>query len=330
MHPDPRVDILTFMPRPEEARLASENLDIADRLRAAVQAGKPIGLSLPVIRLPKERLDLGTVDQGMPLRAEFEVENLGAGELRYTVTPDCSCFNPVPDGKVASQGRAKVRLGISTQEYVGQQNKMVLLRSNDPLQPSIEIPVTFRSRPAYRLFRPGGDKVADIRRHACLKGDRDIRVLGHECPQGSGKHVGRQGRKASNPELARPVVPDACRGPAQMGEAHESLLHLTEKQLPFGRRLKTPFDAAKEIEAQRAFEFLDHLADGGLRHVKDFGGARRCAVGHDDPEDLDLSEIHVASRRQAITIQNSHSVRMADWEMASRRDLGKYRKAATR
>ena len=160
MHADPRADIVTFMPVPQEAQLAAQNLDLADRLRAAVEAGRPLGLNPPVVRLTTLKIDLGTVEQGRPAMTRIEVENLGAGPLDYLVTPDCSCFGLVRDGTVASQGRKAITMSINTESYVGRQDKMVLLQTNDPERPSIEVPVTFRVRPAYRLFRPGGDKVA--------------------------------------------------------------------------------------------------------------------------------------------------------------------------
>lgn len=159
MYRDGRSGLVPTLPAADEAALASRNLDFADRLRASVAAGKPLGLALPTVRLSKETLDLGTVDQGAPLRTTIEVENLGAGALDYAVKPDCSCFSPIPAGQVAPQGRGRFRLTINTEEYVGRQDKRVLFRSNDPTRPTIEIPVTFRTRPAYRLFRPGGDKV---------------------------------------------------------------------------------------------------------------------------------------------------------------------------
>ena len=159
MHRDGRPDILTFVPDREEVLLASRNLALADRLRAAVAAGKPLGLTMPVLRLTTPSFDLGTVDQGTPLTATLELENLGAGSLEYMVKPDCSCFSPVAPGRVPAQGRTKIPLKMNTDEFVGRQDKRVLLQTNDPERPVVEVPITFRSRPAYRLFRPGGDRV---------------------------------------------------------------------------------------------------------------------------------------------------------------------------
>lgn len=160
MRPDPRPNLRTFPPNAPEWRIAAQNLDFADRLRAAVAAGKPLGLAYPVARLAKTTLDLGDIEQGKPLRGAIEIENLGSGPLSYTVTRDCGCFSFIPPGTVPPQGRARIPITINTQEYYTRIDKALLLDSNDPDHPRIEVPVTFRVRPAYRLFRPGGDRVA--------------------------------------------------------------------------------------------------------------------------------------------------------------------------
>ena len=160
MHRDARPNLLTFMPIREETLLAARNLDLADRLRAAAAAGKPLGLAAPTLKLGAPTLDLGATDQGEPVRAILELENLGAAPLEYSLTPDCNCFTPVAPGVVPPLGRAHIRIVVSnTREFVGLQEKRLLLRTNDPERSSVEIPVTFRTRPAYRLFRPGGDRV---------------------------------------------------------------------------------------------------------------------------------------------------------------------------
>lgn len=159
MYRDGRPNLLTFMPRADDWVLAARNLDLADRMRAAVEAGKPLGLVPPVVHLAKERLDLGSVEQGKPLRGEIDVENLGTGSLDYRVVRDCECFYPIQPGHVAAQGRKTIPFTINTSQYAGRIDKLLLFESNDPDHPTIELPITFVARPAYRLLRPGGDRV---------------------------------------------------------------------------------------------------------------------------------------------------------------------------
>lgn len=159
MSRDARAGLISLMPQATEKRVAAANLDLAERLRAAIEAGKPTGLTVPKLLLHKERLDLGETLQGKPLRSWIEIENTGDGPLDYWIEPDCSCFATFPAARLASGGRGKAPVFINTADSLGTMNKSLILHSNDPLRPSIEIPVTFRARPAYRLFRPGGAQV---------------------------------------------------------------------------------------------------------------------------------------------------------------------------
>ena len=160
MHPESHPGVpMTFWPRPDDWALAARNLAFADRLRAAVAAGKPLGIAPPSVHLVKERLDLGTIDQGKPLWGAIEAENRGAGPLDYSVIRDCDCFDPISDGQVPARGQKSVGFRIKTLQYTGRVEKLLLFQSNDPERPTVEVPVTFVSRPAYRLVHPGGDRV---------------------------------------------------------------------------------------------------------------------------------------------------------------------------
>lgn len=159
MFRDPRPGLLTFWPQRADMAVAAANLDLADRLRAGIEAGKPIGLTVPSAKLDKAGLDLGTVRQGQPIYASISIENTGSGVLAYDLEPDCSCFAKPPPGRIKSGAKASIPVIVNTQESLGRQDKRLLLRTNDPQRPQIEIPVTFAARPAYRLFRPTGDHV---------------------------------------------------------------------------------------------------------------------------------------------------------------------------
>ena len=89
-----------------------------------------------------------------------------------------------------------------------------------------------------------------------------------------------------------------------MAETKKSLFDLTKEQLPLRRRMKPALDPAEQIETQRTLEFLDHLAHRRLGDMQDVSGSRCGSIGHDDPEDLDLAEIHRVDRLQSITVTN--------------------------
>jgi hypothetical protein len=157
MYRDARPGLLTFMPSLEESAVAAQNLDLADQLRAGIETGKPIGLAAASVALAKPSLDLGEAPQGKSINTFIEFENKGAGGLDFRIQPDCNCFT-IPRGRRVLPGeKVRVPVLVDTSQFVGQQDKVLLFLSNDPLRPAIQIPVSFRSRPAYRLYRPGGE-----------------------------------------------------------------------------------------------------------------------------------------------------------------------------
>lgn len=159
MHQESMPGMVAYMPQGFDEAIAQKNLELVDRLRDAVETGKPLGLAAPSLGLPLKVLDLGEKEQGARLHGSFLIENKGAGPLEYLIRPDCSCFTiprsvPIPAGK-----STVVNFEVNTTSYVGQIDKVLLLLTNDPAHPTTELPVTFRATPAYRLFHPGGDRV---------------------------------------------------------------------------------------------------------------------------------------------------------------------------
>lgn len=157
MYRDARPNLLSFWPRREETIAAAKNLELAERLRAGIESGKPIGLKVPLLEIAKPSFDLGEAAQGQPLYGTFELKNNGEGPLDVVIKPDCNCFQvPLPT-RIPAHGSTKLKFLADTSQYVGKQDKVLLLVSNDPLRPTLQVPVTFRSRPPFRLIRPGGD-----------------------------------------------------------------------------------------------------------------------------------------------------------------------------
>lgn len=147
----------SYWPGPLEAKLAAYNLALAERLRAGVEAGKPIGLTASSLELRKPSLELGEVKQGTVIHSNIELKNNGDGPMEYMIKPDCSCFEVSPPGKLEAHKSVNLRVLVDTSTYIGQHDKVLLLLTNDPFKSSVQIPVSFRSRPAYRLYRPLGE-----------------------------------------------------------------------------------------------------------------------------------------------------------------------------
>jgi hypothetical protein len=159
MYRDARPNLASYWPLPEEAIVAGKNLELADRLRAGIEAGKPIGLSSPLVEVAKPSLDLGEAPQGKAIPGTIEVKNNGEGPLDVVIRPDCNCFHVPAPAHVPAHGSLRIGFAVDTTQYIGRHDKVLLLVSNDPLRPNIQIPVTFRSRPPFRLVRPGGDNL---------------------------------------------------------------------------------------------------------------------------------------------------------------------------
>lgn len=159
MHRDPRPGVSQYHVKPIEATLAQANVVLSDQLRAAIESGKPSGLKAAAVELITPKLEFGEVLQGTPLQGFLELKNPGVGPLDFWVEPDCGCFRPMAPGQIPPGGTQRVQIRIDTSEFMGTNHKRLALHSNDPSQPVIEIPVSFSSKPAYRMFRPGGEYV---------------------------------------------------------------------------------------------------------------------------------------------------------------------------
>ncbi|HWD38237.1 MAG TPA: DUF1573 domain-containing protein [Fimbriimonas sp.] len=138
---------------------ASGNLKAALQLQLLVQNKESVPITEPGAALSPLKGDLGTVLQGSLVPLEFNLSNPGTAPLIYNLVPDCGCFSHVPAGVLQPGQSAKLKTMVNTQEYTGTINKLLVLYTNDPKNPALQIPVTFRARPAFRLFRPEGDRI---------------------------------------------------------------------------------------------------------------------------------------------------------------------------
>lgn len=105
------------------------------------EAPKPTG-PLPVIDIVEKIKDFGTVAKGERLTAVFEVRNTGQAPLQITqVRPTCGCTVADFDREIAPGGTGKVRAEVDTTAFSGPISKAVLVFSNDPLNPQVNLVV---------------------------------------------------------------------------------------------------------------------------------------------------------------------------------------------
>jgi Protein of unknown function (DUF1573) len=95
----------------------------------------------PVIDIAEKIKDFGVVPKGEKLKAVFEVKNTGNAPLEITqVRPTCGCTvadkptQPIPPG-----GTGKVVAEVDTKDFSGPISKAVLVFSNDPANPNINL-----------------------------------------------------------------------------------------------------------------------------------------------------------------------------------------------
>jgi hypothetical protein len=119
----------------------------------AVGAGadeKPAGA--PRIRVEPESFDFGKAQPGKTLRKDFTIRNFGDAELVIEgVSTTCGCTAALSEqSRVAPGGRTALRVTFETRSYSGKVERQVLVRSNDPNTPLVQVRVSATVEPVTR------------------------------------------------------------------------------------------------------------------------------------------------------------------------------------
>jgi len=94
----------------------------------------------PVIDITEKIKDFGTVAKGEKLRAVFEVRNTGNAPLEVTqVRPTCGCTVASFDHTIPPGGTGKITAEVDTTGFSGPVSKAVLVFSNDPATPQVNV-----------------------------------------------------------------------------------------------------------------------------------------------------------------------------------------------
>ncbi len=94
----------------------------------------------PAIQIAEKIKDFGTVPKGEKIRAVFEVKNTGQAPLEISqVRPTCGCTVAEFDRTVAPGGTGKVVAEVDTSAFNGPISKAVLVFSNDPQAPQVNL-----------------------------------------------------------------------------------------------------------------------------------------------------------------------------------------------
>jgi hypothetical protein len=97
----------------------------------------------PRIQVEPESFDFGSVQQGKTLRRDFTIRNFGDAELVIEgVSTTCGCTAALAaQSRVEPGGRTVLRVTFETRTYSGKVERNVMVRSNDPKAPLVQVRV---------------------------------------------------------------------------------------------------------------------------------------------------------------------------------------------
>jgi hypothetical protein len=98
----------------------------------------------PRIRVEPASFDFGRVQPHRTLRKDFRLVNLGDSRLEISrISRSCACTRAVADEMTLEPGQSTpLHVEIETRDGSGRIEQKVLVRSNDPETPSLEVRVS--------------------------------------------------------------------------------------------------------------------------------------------------------------------------------------------
>ena len=134
----------------------------------AGKAAKPKPVAAPKIDVVPETKDVGTVAKGQIIDATFLIKNSGGSDLVITdARPGCGCTVASFDKIVKPGEEGKVISHVDTKTFAGPISKSILLVSNDPDRPQINLFIK-------AIVKPFVDVLPNAYvRFSLIKGDSD-------------------------------------------------------------------------------------------------------------------------------------------------------------
>jgi Protein of unknown function (DUF1573) len=113
---------------------------------AAPQAAKPAAgapgktVAAPKIEVVAETRDMGTVPKGQVIETDFVIKNTGGSDLVISdARPSCGCTVSNFDKLIKPGAEGKVHASVDTKSFSGPISKSVLVVSNDPDRPQMNL-----------------------------------------------------------------------------------------------------------------------------------------------------------------------------------------------
>ena len=131
----------------QEIQSAKKILTLAENLRTAIRKRQSIDVGHPNATIEKKTLVFDTQLQGDEGRSQLLVTNTGTAPLELSVRGDCGCITGAV-APILEPGKSTLLTGIyNTTELVGDIHHNLVLRTNDPDQPSVIIPSSISVTP---------------------------------------------------------------------------------------------------------------------------------------------------------------------------------------
>lgn len=137
-----------------EIGITKFNLELVDFLHTNLEKKKRVAAHAPSVVLQPLTLDLGSTVQGQDVDFTVQASNVGTGPLALRLIPDCGCLLVTRPAPLDAQKSALLRLSMETTDFVGDQHKKVLVYTNDPERPVVELTIKLRVKPVYRILDP--------------------------------------------------------------------------------------------------------------------------------------------------------------------------------
>jgi hypothetical protein len=188
---------------------------------AAKGAAKAAVVAAPKIEVVSETKDVGTIAKGQVIDATFVVKNTGGSDLVISdARPSCGCTVASFDKLIKPGGEGKVVSSVDTKTFSGPISKSILLVSNDPDRPQLNLFVKANVKPFVDVLPQ------PFVRFSVIKGDgagQDVILLSDE------KTFKPTVAETSQPYVKAEILPagDKDKIPGRAGEQYRLRISVT-------------------------------------------------------------------------------------------------------
>lgn len=193
----------------------------AQKPAAKGAAAKAAVVTAPKIEVVPETKDVGTIAKGQVIDATFVIKNSGGSDLIVSdARPSCGCTVASFDKVIKPGGEGKVVSSVDTKTFSGPISKSILLVSNDPDRPQMNLFVKANVKPFVDVLPQ------PFVRFSVIKGDaagQDVILLSDE------KTFKPTVAETSQPYVKAEILPagDKDKIPGRAGEQYRLRISVT-------------------------------------------------------------------------------------------------------